>query len=75
MAQNLQRFRAGRAVIRHGIPKSHRLTVTAELISGRPYRKVLELGAGDFSFQDLVRCQPETWIKADFAPHVTWFAN
>lgn len=50
---------------RHGVSVSTRIRVTETMISSVGAQDVLELGAGDYSFQYVH--QDGTWCKADFA--------
>lgn len=50
---------------RHGVSVSTRILVTETMILSVGAKDVLELGAGDYSFQYLHR--EGTWCKADFA--------
>lgn len=53
---------------RHDVFYSDRLTVTEHLIRRTGAEKVLEIGAGDHSFDNACKRQTSLWIKADFAP-------
>src|SRR5664279_5509171 len=56
---------AGEALQRHAVSTSDRTLVTERLIQSVEPRRVLELGAGDHSFQSSVACAQ--WVKADFS--------
>jgi len=54
---------------RKEVPRSARIVVTEELIASARPRFVLELGAGDFSFETMRHALPVVrWTKADFQP-------
>jgi len=55
-------------VDRHDVFRSDRVRVTERLIVSCDAAKVLELGAGDYSFDYLKQPGQGSWTKVDFAP-------
>lgn len=53
---------------RHDVFRSDRIRVTEQLIASCNAGKVLEIGAGDYSFDYLQQPGQGTWTKIDFAP-------
>ena len=52
---------------RKDVFRSGRITVTENIIKDLNVRKVLEIGAGDYSFDYTKNSKSISWIKADFA--------
>lgn len=52
---------------RHEVYRSHRMRVTEQMIRRTGACRVLEVGAGDYSF-DYLRQPDSLWLKVDFAP-------
>jgi len=55
------------SITRHDVYKTDRLTVSETMIRGLRPHNVLEIGAGDFSFDYMRNMAAGAWIKADFA--------
>jgi SAM-dependent methyltransferase len=52
---------------RHNVFRSDRIKVTENILRELQFNKVLEIGAGDYSFDYLKRDTNLSWVKADFA--------
>lgn len=55
-------------VERHNVFLSDRIKVTERLIANKQFSIVLEIGAGDFSFNYVASSVDTRWVKVDFAP-------
>jgi SAM-dependent methyltransferase len=55
-------------VNRHAVFRSDRIRVTEDLIRGSKASHVLEIGAGDYSFDYAKGHNNASWIKTDFEP-------
>ena len=53
---------------RHPVSGSDRIAVTERLLTRRAPERVLEIEAGDCSFEYLMGAWGAVWVKADFAP-------
>jgi SAM-dependent methyltransferase len=53
---------------RHKLFKSDRITVTEYMIKHLKANKILEIGAGDYSFDYLMSKDNVAWLKVDFCP-------
>lgn len=52
---------------RHNVFRSDRIKVTERLIAQVPFSSVLEIGAGDYSFDYVAKGENVRWIKVDFS--------
>jgi len=53
---------------RHPVARTERIRVTEDLLIGLRAKRVLEIGAGDFSFEYCGRRTGSAWVTADFEP-------
>ena len=55
------------ALVRPNVAPTDRIRVVGQMIRKRSPRRVLELGAGDYSFESVADPSRTSWVKADWA--------
>jgi len=60
---------------RHEVQRTARVSVTEDLIHQTDATNVLEIGAGDYSFEYIKKGLVQTWVKVDFAPPCDFICN
>jgi len=53
---------------RHEVRHTGRVSVTEKLVQRTAAKNVLEVGAGDYSFEGVKKGLVQTWVTVDFAP-------